>query len=142
LNGTAELSAAARSPDWRRAALRRIERKPLSGGGDFRIGKTPYETLTVSSTSSTALPMPMTWRMEPAVGSAVRRDPAREVDLRGTASLLSTSGPVALRVAAFMVKWRGTIRSWLPDPKAGCSARRSGAALTRCAGAATDRPSA
>ena len=27
--------------------LRRIERRPLSGGGEFRTGKTPYETLAV-----------------------------------------------------------------------------------------------
>src|SRR5262249_55670835 len=28
--------------------LKRIERRPLSGGGEFRTGKTPYETLTVN----------------------------------------------------------------------------------------------
>ena len=50
LNGTAALSS-------RKGAiagfnveqlLKRIERRPLSGRGDFRIGKTPYETLTVN----------------------------------------------------------------------------------------------
>src|SRR5204863_9905249 len=28
--------------------LRRIERRPLSGAGEFRLGKTPYEALTVN----------------------------------------------------------------------------------------------
>src|SRR5262249_22463244 len=50
LNGTAALSS-------RKGAiagfnveqlLRRIERRPLSGGGEFRTGKTPYETLTLN----------------------------------------------------------------------------------------------
>ena len=50
LNGTATLSSrkGAIAGSERRATARRIERKPLSGGGDFRVGKTPYETLTVN----------------------------------------------------------------------------------------------
>src|SRR5262249_55144592 len=50
LNGTASLTS-------RKGAiagfnveqlLKRIERRPLSGGGEFRTGKTPYETPTLN----------------------------------------------------------------------------------------------
>ena len=36
--------------------LKRLERRPLSGGGNLRSGSTPYDNLTVSVSSTTASP--------------------------------------------------------------------------------------
>jgi AsmA protein len=134
LNGTAELFSRKGAITGLNVEqlLRRIERKPLSGGGDFRIGKTPYETLTVKLNIVNGIANVDDVRMEgPAVGvglSGSASIPAREVDLRGTASLLSTSGPVALPVfeLPFMVQgpWNDPIM--LPDPES--RLQRSGAA--------------
>jgi len=134
LNGTADLSS-------RRGAitglnveqlLRRIERKPLSGVADFRIGKTPYETLTVKVNIVNGIANIEDVRMEgTAVGlglSGSASIPTREVDLRGTASLLSTSTNAALPAfeLPFMVQgpWNDPIM--LPDPES--RIQRSGAA--------------
>ena len=50
LNGTANLTGrkGALSGFNIEQLLRRFERRPLSGGGEVRGGKTPYETLTVN----------------------------------------------------------------------------------------------
>src|SRR5262249_1076545 len=75
--------------------LKRIERRPLSGGGEFRTGKTPYETLTVNLKIVQGVANVEDVRMEgPSVGLALAGSasiPERELDLRGTASLLSIS---------------------------------------------------
>src|SRR5262249_3181710 len=97
LNGTAGLSS-------RKGAiagfnveqlLKRIERRPLSGGGEFRTGKTPYETLIVNLKIVQGVANVEDVRMEgPSVGLALAGSasiPERELDLRGTASLLSIS---------------------------------------------------
>jgi AsmA protein len=115
--------------------LRRIERKPLSGGGDFRIGKTPYDTLTVNLKIVNGVANVEDVRMEgAAVGlglSGTASIPARELDLRGTASLLSAGPTVAPGVLPafelpFMVQgpWNDPIM--LPDPQS--RLQRSGAA--------------
>jgi AsmA protein len=95
LNGTANLTS-------RKGAiagfnveqlLRRIERRPLSGGGEFRGGKTPYESLTVNLKISQGVATVEDVRMEgPVVRIALGGSasiPARHLDLKGTASLLS-----------------------------------------------------
>jgi AsmA protein len=137
LNGTAALSS-------RKGAiagfnveqlLRRIERKPLSGGGDFRIGKTPYETLTVKLKIINGIADVEDVRMEGSVvglglsGSA--SIPARELDLRGTASLLSTNATAAQGAPPafelpFMVQGPWSDPIMLPDPES--RLQRSGAA--------------
>ena len=80
LNGTASLTS-------RKGAiagfnveqlLKRIERRPLSGGGEFRTGKTPYETLLVNLRIIQGMANVEDVRMEgPSVGLA----------LAGTASI-------------------------------------------------------
>ncbi len=39
--------------------LRRLERRPLSGGGDFRSGRTPFDKLTITLKASQGLPFVM-----------------------------------------------------------------------------------
>jgi AsmA protein len=115
--------------------LKRIERRPLSGGGEFRTGKTPYETLMVNLKITRGIAAVEEVRMEgPSVGLAVTGSasiPARELDLRGTASLLSgTAGGAGAAVPAFELPfivqgpWDDPIM--LPDPQ--IRIQRSGAA--------------
>jgi AsmA protein len=115
--------------------LRRIESKPLSRGGEFRTGKTPYETLTVSLKITRGMANVEDVRMEgPSVGLALTGSasiPARELDLRGTASLLSSgAGGASTAVPAFelpfMVQGPWDDPVMLPDPQS--RIQRSGAA--------------
>ncbi len=135
LNGTASLTS-------RKGAiagfnveqlLKRIERRPLSGGGEFRTGKTPYETLLVNLRIIQGIANVEDVRMEgPSVGLALAGSasiPERELDLRGTASLLasSTSGTAAPAFELpFMVQGSWDDPIILPDPQS--RIQRSGAA--------------
>ena len=137
LNGTATLSS-------RKGAiagfnveqlLRRIERRPLSGGGEFRSGKTPYEALTVNLNIIQGVANVDDVRMEgPSVGLALTGSasiPERHLDLRGTASLLSVSASGANAAVPafelpFMVQGPWDDPIILPDPQS--CIQRSGAA--------------
>jgi AsmA protein len=135
LNGTASLAS-------RKGAiagfnveqlLKRIERRPLSGGGEFRTGKTPYETLLVNLRIIQGIANVEDVRMEgPSVGLALAGTasiPERDLDLRGTASLLaiSTSGTAAPAFELpFMVQGSWDDPIILPDPQS--RIQRSGAA--------------
>jgi AsmA protein len=73
--------------------LKRLERRPLSGGGNFRSGSTPYDTLTVSVKFNDGVAIAEDIRLE---SSATRLTltgtasvPTREYDLKGVASLVS-----------------------------------------------------
>lgn len=75
--------------------LRRLERRPLSGTGDFRTGRTPFEKLTVDIRIAQGVANVEDVRME---GSKVRLGlagsasiPGREFDLRGVAALTATN---------------------------------------------------
>jgi AsmA protein len=77
--------------------LKRLERRPLSGGGNFRSGSTPYDNLTIAVKFSDGIATAEDVRVE---GPAARLTltgtasvPAREYDLKGVASL--TSAPNA-----------------------------------------------
>jgi AsmA protein len=77
--------------------LKRLERRPLSGGGNFRSGSTPYDNMTVAVKFSEGVATTEEVRIE---GPAARVTltgtvsvPAREYDLKGVASL--TSAPNA-----------------------------------------------
>ena len=112
--------------------LRRIERRPLSGVGDFRIGKTPYETLTVKLNIVNGIAQVDDVRMEgAAVGlglTRLRLHPRARARSHGTASLLPTGAASAppLFELPFMVQgpWNDPIM--LPDPES--RMQRSGAA--------------
>jgi AsmA protein len=77
--------------------LKRLERRPLSGGGNFRSGSTPYDNLTIAVKFSDGIATADDIRVE---GPAARITltgtasvPAREYDMKGVASL--TSAPNA-----------------------------------------------
>ena len=74
--------------------LRRLERRPLSGAGDFRTGRTPFEKLTIDIKIAQGTATVEDVKLE---GSKVRLGlagsasiPNREFDLRGVAALAST----------------------------------------------------
>lgn len=75
--------------------LKRLERRPLSGGGNFRNGSTPYENLTVSVKFNDGVATADDVRLESATTrltlTGTASVPTREYDLKGVASL--TSGP-------------------------------------------------
>ncbi len=75
--------------------LRRLERRPLSGSGDYRTGRTPYDKLTVNLSVAQGTVTADDAHIE---GSAVRLAlagtasiPTRDLDLKGIASLVPTS---------------------------------------------------
>jgi AsmA protein len=74
--------------------LRRLERRPLSGTGDFRNGRTPFEKLNVDIKIALGVATVENVNLE---GSKVRLGlggqasiPARDFDLRGVAALASS----------------------------------------------------
>jgi len=77
--------------------LKRLERRPLSGGGNFRTGSTPYDTMTVAVKFADGVATTEDVRIEnPAARvtlTGTASVPAREFDLKGVASL--TAAPNA-----------------------------------------------
>ena len=111
--------------------LRRLERRPLSGGGEFRSGRTPYDKISVALKIIQGTATVEDVKIE---GSAVRLAlagsasiPARELDLKGTAALVAASRPGAPPFELpFIVQGSWDDPIMLPDPEA--LIRRSGAA--------------
>ena len=73
--------------------LKRLERRPLSGGGNFRSGSTPYQKLTIALKFKDGVATAENIRIE---GAATRLTmtgtasvPQREYDLKGVASLIA-----------------------------------------------------
>jgi AsmA protein len=97
LNGTANLTGRQGSLVGLNVEqlLRRLERRPLSGTGDFRNGRTPFEKLTADLKITDGVATVETVSLE---GSKVRLGiagsasiPGRDFDLRGVAALASTN---------------------------------------------------
>ncbi|MGH6725178.1 MAG: AsmA family protein [Pseudolabrys sp.] len=111
--------------------LRRLERRPLSGGGEFRSGRTPYEKLSMSLKIDQGTVSVADVNIE---GSAVKLAltgsasiPARDLDLKGTAMLVADNKPAAaVFELPFIVQGSWDDPIMLPDPEA--LIRRSGAA--------------
>jgi AsmA protein len=111
--------------------LHRLERRPLSGGGDFRNGRTPYDTISLSlkivqgkiDVDDMKIAGP-TVRLALAGSASI---PQRELDLTGTAALVTPAraglAPFAL---PFIVQGSWDDPIMLPDAEA--LIRRSGAA--------------
>lgn len=76
--------------------LKRLERRPLSGGGNFRSGSTPYDKLTIAVKFSDGIATAEDIRVEgPAAKitlTGTASVPTREYDMKGVASLNSASG--------------------------------------------------
>jgi AsmA protein len=131
LSGTASLTAhggalaGVNVEQW----LRRLERRPLSGPGDFRTGRTPFDQLTLTLKVVQGVVSVDDMRVDgPAVRIAAGGQalvPTRELDLKGVATLISaaTGNEFAL---PFIVQGQWDDPIMLPDPQS--LIRRSGAA--------------
>ena len=105
--------------------LKRLERRPLSGGGNFRSGSTPYNTLNIAVKFADGIATAQDIRVE---GPAARLTltgtasvPSREYDLKGVASLVSASNAapgfdIAVRGAGPVGRSLDLSRSGKPDP--------------------------
>ena len=111
--------------------LRRLERRPLSGGGEFRTGRTPFDKIAVALKITQGTVTVEDVKID---GSAVRLAlagsasiPTRELDLKGTAILVAADKPgTAAFELPFIVQGSWDDPIMLPDPEA--LIRRSGAA--------------
>lgn len=74
--------------------LKRLERSPLSRGGNFRSGSTPYDSLTVAVKFSDGIATAEDIRVESQTSritmTGTASVPSREYDFKGVASLLSS----------------------------------------------------
>ena len=101
--------------------LKRLERRPLSGGGNFRSGSTPYDTLNIALKFSDGIATAQDVRLEgpttrlTLTGSA--SVPAREYDLKGVASLTSTPNAPADFDLPFVVQGPWDDPLIFPDPE-------------------------
>jgi AsmA protein len=112
--------------------LRRLERSPLSGRGELRGGKTPFDLLAISLKITQGTAQVEEARVEaPAVRLAFMGSasvPTRELDLKGTATLMvsaAADAPTAFELP-FVIQgpWEDPL-VW-PDPQ--ILIKRSGAA--------------
>jgi AsmA protein len=109
--------------------LRRLERRPLSGNGAFRTGRTPFDELSIMlKIVQGTISVDDMHVSGPAVRLAVGGQasvPTRELDLKGTATLVSSATANEFELP-FMVQGRWDDPIMLPDPQS--LIRRSGAA--------------
>jgi AsmA protein len=109
--------------------LRRLERRPLSGSGDFRNGRTPFDKLNLAlKVAKGAVSVDNASVDGPAVQiglAGTASIPARELDLTGTARLLNGPNDVAYELPFFVT---GPWDDPLPLPDTASLLQRSGAA--------------
>ena len=109
--------------------LRRLERRPLSGSGDFRSGRTPFDQLVINLKVEQGVISVDDMHIDgPAVRLAVAGQasvPTRDLDLKGVATLVSTTSTNEFDLP-FVVQGPWDDPIMLPDPQS--LIRRSGAA--------------
>jgi len=109
--------------------LRRLERRPLSGSGDFRSGRTPFDQLAISLKVNQGVVSIDDMRIVgPSVRLAVSGQaslPTRDLDLKGVATLVSSTTTDEF-VLPFVVQGPWDDPLMLPDAQS--LIRRSGAA--------------
>jgi len=108
--------------------LKRLEQRPLSIGGDFRRGRTPFEKLGATAKIAQGTATIEDVRLE---GGAIRLTlgglasiPARDLDLKGTAALVSANAAPMFELP-FVVQGPWDDPIMLPDAQS--LIRRSGA---------------
>ncbi|MET0873770.1 MAG: AsmA family protein [Pseudolabrys sp.] len=111
--------------------LRRLERRPLSGGGEFRTGRTPYDkialALKIAKGTVTVDDVTIDGAAVKLALAGTASIPERELDLKGTASLVAPPRPGATPFELpFIVQGSWDDPIMLPDPEA--LIQRSGAA--------------
>ncbi|MGB9368578.1 MAG: AsmA-like C-terminal region-containing protein, partial [Xanthobacteraceae bacterium] len=136
LGGTAELRArqGAIAGFNVEQLLKRLEQRPLSIGGDFRRGRTPFERFTATARIVQGTATIEEMRVE---GGAVRLGlggsasiPARDLDLRGTAALVSaTADAPPLFELPFVVQGSWDDPIMLPDAQSLISRSNAAAPL-------------
>ena len=101
--------------------LKRLERRPLSGVGNFRSGSTPYENLIIALKFSDGIATAEDIRVE---GPAARLTltgtasvPMREYDMKGIASLVSAPNAGASFELPFVVQGPWDDPLIFPDPE-------------------------
>ena len=101
--------------------LKRLERRPLSGGGNFRSGSTPYDNLTIALKFAEGIATAEDMRLE---GPAARITmtgtasvPAREYDMKGVASLTSAPNAAPGFDLPFVVQGPWDDPLIFPDPE-------------------------
>ena len=131
LNGTASLTAHAGALSGINVEqlLRRLERRPLSGNGDFRSGRTPFDQLTLNLKIAQGTVSVDDLHIDgPAVRLAIGGQvsvPTRDLDLKGVATLVSSTTANEFELP-FVVQGPWDDPIMLPDPQS--LIRRSGAA--------------
>ena len=101
--------------------MKRLERRPLSGAGNFRSGSTPYDTLTIALKFSDGIATAEDIRVE---GPAARLTltgtasvPSREYDLKGIASLVAAPNAASSFELPFVVQGPWDDPLIFPDPE-------------------------
>ncbi|MCP9627248.1 AsmA family protein [Rhodopseudomonas palustris] len=100
--------------------LKRLERRPLSGGGNFRNGKTPFTTLNVAVRFSDGVATADDIRIDGPTAkislTGTASVPSREYDLKGVASLANTPGAPGFNLP-FIVEGPWDDPLIFPDPE-------------------------
>jgi len=131
LNGTASLNAqdGALAGINVEQLLRRLEKRPLSGSGDFRSGRTPFDHLALSLKIEQGMVSVDDLHIDgPAVRLAVAGEvsvPARDLDLKGVATLVSSATGNEFELP-FVIRGPWDDPNMMPDPQS--LIRHSGAA--------------
>src|SRR5947207_5908443 len=101
--------------------LKRLERRPLSGGGNFRQGSTPYDNLTIALKFADGIASTEDVRVDgPAAQltlTGTASVPAREYDLKGVASLKSAPSTGNAFELPFVVQGPWDDPLIFPDPE-------------------------
>src|SRR3954454_14918046 len=101
--------------------LKRLERRPLSGGGNFRNGSTPYDNLTIALKFADGVATAEDVRVDgPAAQltlTGTASVPAREYDLKGVASLKSAPSGAPGFELPFVVQGPWDDPLIFPDPE-------------------------
>jgi len=101
--------------------LKRLERRPLSGAGNFRSGATPYDNLTVEVKFADGIATAQDVRIEGPASrvtlTGTASVPTREYDLKGTASLPTAANGVAGFELPFVVQGPWDDPLIFPDPE-------------------------
>lgn len=123
LNGTATLAGrdGAISGVNAEQLLKRLQRQPLSGGGNFRSGSTPFDTITLAVKFSDGVATTEDARVEGPTArltlNGTASVPAREYDLKGIASLVSAPSGASGFDLPFVVQGPWDDPLIFPDPE-------------------------
>jgi len=112
--------------------LRRLERNPLAGRADFRGGKTPYDNMAVNLKITQGIANIEELRLDaPLIRLALLGAaslPSRDLDLKGTASLMSGTAQDAAATFELPFIVQGPWHDPLVWPDVQALIKRSGAA--------------